>query len=95
MAEIVVQGVPASDGWRFTVTVSEGASRTQHQVTVGTTTYEGLSGGNVPPEVLVREAFAFLLAREPKEAILRDFDLTVIGQYFPEFEAEMRRRLAG
>jgi hypothetical protein len=27
-----------------------------------------------------------LLEREPKEAILRRFDVSVIGRYFPEFE---------
>jgi hypothetical protein len=92
MAEIDVQKTPTPDGWRFTVAVSEGPSRTQHQVTLGHTAYERLSGGEVSPETLVSEAFSFLLAREPKEAILREFDLTVIGQYFPEFEAEVKRR---
>lgn len=35
---------------------------------------------------LVKAAFHFLLDREPKEAILRQFDLNVIPHYFPEFE---------
>ena len=35
------------------------------------------------PEDLVRASFAFLLEREPSESILREFDLTVIGRYFP------------
>ena len=64
-------------------------------MTLSAATYEGLTGGRVPPEDLVREAFAFLLEREPKESILRSFDLQVIGRYFPEWEGEMRRRLAG
>jgi hypothetical protein len=93
MAAIDVYESPAPDGWRFTLTVSEGASRTQHKVTLSNTAYERLSGGKVPPEALVREAFAFLLAREPKEAILPEFDLTVIGRYFPEFEAALNKQL--
>ena len=94
MAEVDVQGSPTSSGWRFAVTVREGSSQTEHEVTLGREAYDALSGGIVPPEALVREAFRFLLEREPKEAILRRFDLPVIGRYFPEFEAEMRRRLA-
>ncbi len=35
--------------------------------------------------------FAFLLEREPKESILRRFDVSVIASYFPEFETEIKR----
>lgn len=35
---------------------------------------------------LVKAAFQVLLNRESKEAILRQVDLSVIPQYFPEFE---------
>jgi hypothetical protein len=42
---------------------------------------------------LVEASFRFLLEREPREAILRRFDLPVIGRYFPEYDAEIRRRL--
>jgi hypothetical protein len=41
----------------------------------------------------VRAAFAFLLDREPKEAILARFDVAVISRYFPEFERELPRYL--
>ena len=41
----------------------------------------------------MRAAFDFLLTREPRESILRRFDLPVIGRYFPEWEAEVARRL--
>ena len=40
------------------------------------------------------ESFEFLPEREPKEAILSRFELPVIGHYFPEYPAEIRRRLA-
>jgi len=42
---------------------------------------------------LVEASFAFLLEREPKESILRDFDLIVIGRYFPQYEQEIGHRL--
>jgi hypothetical protein len=43
---------------------------------------------------LVEASFAFLLEREPNESILRTFDLTVIGRYFPDYEREIGQRLA-
>ena len=48
--------------------------------------------GGADPEHLVRESFAFLLKREPKESILASFDLTVIARYFPEYERAMAER---
>jgi hypothetical protein len=47
----------------------------------------------VTREELIRRSFEFLLEREPKDAILRAFDLPVIARYFPEYEAEIGRRL--
>ena len=93
MADVEVHSVAAPDGWRCTVTIRDAVSQTQHEVTLSRGAYEHLTGGRVPPEALVRESFGFLLEREPKEAILRRFDLSVIGRFFPEFEAELRRRL--
>ena len=93
MADVEVHSVAAPDGWRCTVTIRDAVSQTQHEVTLSRRAYEQLTGGRVPPEALVRESFGFLLEREPKEAILRRFDLSVIGRYFSEFEAELRRRL--
>jgi hypothetical protein len=42
----------------------------------------------------VGASFAFLLERELKESILRDFDLNVIPRYFPDYEREIGHRLA-
>ncbi len=42
-----------------------------------------------------RASFTFLLEREPRESILRDFDPTVIGRYFPAYEREIRSRARG
>jgi hypothetical protein len=40
------------------------------------------------PERCLEPAFQFLLDREPKESILRRFDIAAISRYFPEFERE-------
>jgi hypothetical protein len=79
---------PLGEG-RFRVEVSEGGSRTSHEVTVrpGTVTSLGWPG---TLEELVRRSFEFLLARESKESILTSFDLSVIGRYFPEYEEIVR-----
>jgi hypothetical protein len=77
----------------FRVTVAEGGGRTTHEVTVAPAYHRRLAGARVPAETLVRRSFEFLLEREPKESILRTFELPVIGRYFPEYETEIRRRL--
>jgi hypothetical protein len=75
------------------LTVKEGLGETRHRVALRKADYEWLSGGKTGPEALVSESFGFLLEREPKESILRSFDLTAIDRYFPEYEREIARRL--
>jgi len=70
----------------FTVTITEGGSQTSHQVTTSKASLERLSQGKCSAPACVEAAFTFLLEREPKEAILGSFDITVISRYFPEFE---------
>ena len=78
----------------FQVTVREGASRTTHTVTVDPAYGRSLAGDAGDHAELVRRSFEFLLEREPKESILSSFALPVIGRYFPEYEREIRSRLA-
>lgn len=92
VATIDVQKAEHGDRYEFQVTVREGRGETRHRVTLRQTDYERLAGGKASPEALVAESFRFLLEREPKESILRSFDLTVIGRYFPEYESEIRER---
>jgi hypothetical protein len=77
----------------FRVTVDEAGGRTNHTVTVEPA-YATRLAGTVPRERLIRSSFEFLLEREPKEAILRSFDLTAIARYFPEYESEIARRVS-
>jgi hypothetical protein len=62
-------------------------------VTLSKADHQRLAGQRASPEELVAESFRFLLAREPKESILRSFDLMVIGRYFPEYEREIGKHL--
>ncbi len=72
----------------FLVTVDDGNGRTSHEVTVMPSDVERYAPGSSPEELL-EAAFRFLLAREPKEAILTRFELPVIAQSFPEFADAM------
>ena len=94
MAEeiIDVSCVAIDDGWRCAITVGADRGATRHEVTVDAEALVQLAGGGDPSD-LVRESFRFMLEREPRESILRAFELPVIGRYFPEYEAEIRRRL--
>jgi len=73
----------------FEVTVTEDAGSTRHSVTVDDEYHQQLTGGQIGKEELVRRSFEFLLAREPKESILSQFDLRVISRYFPSYEDEI------
>jgi len=92
--QIDVKLTPGYDGWIALVTVTDKTSSTRHRVTLKRQDYERLSRGRCSPEECVRTSFEFLLEREPKESILREFDLTIIGRYFPEYEAELARRIS-
>jgi hypothetical protein len=82
------------DNSKFRVRVTESGSDTTHDVTVSPKDYTRLTNGKVEPEELVRRSFEFLLEREPKESILKRFDLSLISRYFPEYEREIKRRLS-
>jgi hypothetical protein len=93
-AQIAIEAQQKGDAWECRVTVTEGKSQTVHTVAVERTYRDKLAGTETPVEQLVRKSFEFLLTREPKESILRSFNLPLIGRYFPEYENEMRRTLA-
>jgi hypothetical protein len=79
---------------RYVVEVVEGASRTRHEVTAAENDVRRYAGGaSISAERLIEASFEFLLEREPKESILRRFDLPVIERYFPEYPHWIRKRL--
>ena len=93
VAEITVTPADVRPGTAsaFRVEVRDGAAATSHEVTVPGELTAQLDWDRGEEE-LVRESFEFLLEREPASSILRRFSLTVIGDYFPEYSAEIRRR---
>ncbi len=89
MTEITVE--PEGDQ-TYRVTVTETGSSTTHEVTASPADLDQLSGG-ADPEKLIEASFRFLLDREPKESILRRFDLSVISHYFPEYPSRIAEYL--
>ena len=74
--------------WRqgavYDVMVDDGRGASTFAVTVWPSDVERYAPGATPEELL-EASFEFLLEREPKEAILRQFDLPVIERYFPDY----------
>lgn len=84
---------PTPDGFACEVTVGRDPGATRHSVSVPRDDLQRLAPGHYDPERLVAASFAFLLAREPREAILRRFELPLIERYFPGYEAAMRAEM--
>lgn len=76
-------------GWRCTVVVGTDARATHHEVELAEVTRDEIAP-DADPEALVRASFAFLLEREPRESIMRAFELPIIGRFFPEYLDEIR-----
>lgn len=93
MADISVTLTEKSKKWSAEVTITEGSSSSQHTVEMDKAYYEKLSGGKYTPEQVIETSFEFLLAREPKESILGQFELPVISRYFGNYESELPRML--
>lgn len=63
---------------------------TTHVVTVPADYAAKLTNGAASTETLVEKSFDFLLEREPNTSILRSFELSVIGRYFPDYERTIK-----
>jgi hypothetical protein len=74
------------DATTYDVTVSD-TSTTTHRVTVPSAYALKLTAGKISTEALLQKSFEFLLERESNTSILCSFELSVIGRYFPEYEA--------
>ncbi len=79
----------SDDGWLAHVTVTA-PTPTSHVVRVSRAELEQYGGGDVRD--LVRRSFGFLLERESNTSVLREFDVSVIERYFPEYAVAMKGR---
>ena len=74
------------NGWEFKVEVDG----SEFEVRVDKEYWQTLTGGNEDVSSLVRRSFEFLLEREPKESILKKFNLRDIKRYFPEYPEKIK-----
>ncbi len=86
--------VEAVGDHEFEVRVSDGEAETVHRVQVPDGFLDQFDDPDLDEETVVEESFAFLLEREPAKSIMSEFSLTVISQYFPDYTADLRRRLS-
>ena len=98
MARISVDTLPPLDNvsWRHEVEVTESdgsGSQTTHELTMGQDYYMDLTeNGRIIPEEFIK-SFEFLLERESKDSILRQFNISQINNFFPEYEKEIKKAL--
>jgi hypothetical protein len=82
------------DRWSYLVEVTESdgsGSQTRHKVSMDKVYFEKISSGIIGPEDFVKKSFEFLLKREDKDFILKEFNVRQIREYFPEFETEIKK----
>jgi hypothetical protein len=91
--EPLVSCQPREGGWQCSIIVGDDPGATSHEVSVDRDTLDDLAPGATPEE-LVRASFVFLLEREPREAIMRSFELPIISRFFGDYRDEIRRRLS-
>jgi len=89
--EIVVSCATAGEGWQCRVALD---GRFDFDVQVSGAELGRYGPGEVEPSPLVEESFRFLLEREPASSIMTRFSVSVIERYFPEYPAEIQRRMA-
>lgn len=85
MATASVDVRRTEDGWTATVRTDAATEHTVHVATEDLVTY-----GATDPADLVKRSFDFLLEREPASSILREFRITEIEKYFPEYAAAIK-----
>jgi|TARA_B100001250_G_scaffold370245_1_gene354274 Ulp1 family protease len=74
---------------KYDVTVKS-SSPTSHIVTITDRDLQRLAGNALSKEKLIEFSFRFLLEREPNTSIMRSFDLSIISNYFPEYEENVK-----
>ena len=76
------------DNDNFEVKVSSKTS-TLHKVNLNDNIYKKMTNKRISKLKLIELSFEFLLKREPNTSIMPAFELSIINNYFPEFENEI------
>ena len=88
MDNVKIKEQTSKDGdWLFIITIGDD----EYKVSLERDYWVELTEQKLTPGQLVLNSFMFLLDREPPEAILKEFNLRVIQNYFPEYEQVMKQ----
>lgn len=93
MADISVEKISENQAIKYKVTVSQGATQTQHLINLNKADYMRVTNRFITPEKLIEKSFEFLLENEPIESILSEFDFNDISRYFPYFKQDIQKRI--
>jgi len=69
----------------FDVTIYSN-TETNHQVTISDNFITEYQIKNLTKKEIIEQSFIFLLERESNTSILKNFDIEVIANYFPEYK---------
>jgi len=83
---IILMEIEKIDNDNFKVIMDEKT----FNVTLDDKTYEKLTDKLISKKELIKSSFKFLLDREPKGSILKEFNIKVIKTYFPEYEKKIK-----
>ena len=65
-----------------------------HEVTIDKDYYMDLTeNGRIIPEEFIKKSFEFLLERESKDSILRQFNISQINDFFSEYEKDIKKAI--
>lgn len=81
------------DGWTFLVELGHGEEMIEYLVDVDKDYWTRLTNRRIEPAELVTITFKFLLGKEPKELILKKFNLADVAGHFPMYELEVKRAI--
>ena len=76
------------DSNHFSIKISKNTITT-HNIILDDDDYFKYNLKNISREKLVKASFMFLLDREPNTSILKNFNLKIINNYFPEYNKKI------
>ena len=91
MTDIIVRRLAGPPNYQMLVTVETERGRTKHKVSFTEVDRRLLVDGRLDAEGLARASFEFLLARESNLSILKEFRLSQIADYYPDFYSEIAK----
>ncbi len=91
MHEISVLAAPSASGWDCDVALRDGDHVSRHTVSLSRDELARFGRPGEAPESLVERSMRFLLERESPGSIMRQFDLTVITRFFPDYATTISR----